>query len=72
MCPPVLNGMLSGAGGAAVRGRIGRGNRCGAWGFERINRRYARHLKILGKRPDGALRNDAAEKSLLRWSAEVV
>jgi hypothetical protein len=26
----------------------------GAWGFKRINRCYARHLKILGERPDGA------------------
>ncbi len=37
--------------------------------FERINRRYARHLKILGERPGGALRNDAAAKALLRWAA---
>ena len=29
----------------------------GAWDFERINRRYARHLKILGERPGGALCN---------------
>jgi hypothetical protein len=41
----------------------------GAWDFERINRRYARHLKILGERPGGALRNDAAAKALLRWTA---
>ena len=41
----------------------------GAWDFERINRRYARHLKILGERPGGALRNDAAAKALLRWAA---
>jgi hypothetical protein len=27
----------------------------GAWDFERINRRYARHLKILDEQPDGAL-----------------
>lgn len=38
----------------------------GAWDFERINRRYARHLKILGERPGGALRNDATAKALLR------
>ncbi|MBI5774105.1 MAG: hypothetical protein HZA89_10230 [Verrucomicrobia bacterium] len=41
----------------------------GAWDFKRINRRYARHLKILGERPGGALRNDAAAKALLRWAA---
>jgi hypothetical protein len=40
----------------------------GAWDFERINRRYARHLKILGKRLGGALRNDATAKALLRWA----
>jgi hypothetical protein len=27
----------------------------GAWDFERIDRRYARHLEILGGRPGGAL-----------------
>jgi DNA-binding transcriptional regulator PaaX len=41
----------------------------GAWDFERINRRYARHLKVLAERPDGALRNDATTKALLRWAA---
>ena len=41
----------------------------GAWDFERINRRYARHLKILGERPGGVLRNDAAAKALLRRAA---
>ena len=41
----------------------------GAWDFERINRRYARHLKILGERPGGALRNDATAKALLRRAA---
>ena len=41
----------------------------GAWDFERINRRYARHLKVLAERPAGALRNDAAAKALLRWAA---
>jgi len=41
----------------------------GAWDFERINRRYARHLKILGERPGGALRNAATAKTLLRWAA---
>jgi hypothetical protein len=41
----------------------------GAWDFERINRRYARHLKILGERPGGALRHDTTAKALLRWAA---
>jgi phenylacetic acid degradation operon negative regulatory protein len=41
----------------------------GAWDFERINRRYARHLKILDERPGGALQNEAAAKALLRWAA---
>ena len=41
----------------------------GAWDFERIDRRYVRHLKILGERPGGALRNDAAAKALRRWAA---
>ena len=41
----------------------------GAWGFERINGRYARHLKILGERPGGALRSEGAAKALLRWGA---
>jgi DNA-binding transcriptional regulator PaaX len=41
----------------------------GAWAFERINRRYARHRKALDERPVGALRNDAAAKALLRWAA---
>jgi len=40
----------------------------GAWDFERINRRYAHHLKVLKERPGGALRNDAAAKALLRWA----
>ena len=41
----------------------------GAWDFERINRRYARHLKVRDERPGGALRNDAVAKALLRWAA---
>jgi hypothetical protein len=36
-----------------------------AWDFERLNRRYARHPKILGERLGGPLRNDAAAKALL-------
>ncbi len=41
----------------------------GAWDFERINRRYARHLEILGQRPGGALLSGAAARALLRWAA---
>jgi phenylacetic acid degradation operon negative regulatory protein len=40
----------------------------GAWDFQRINRRYARQLKVLDERPTGALRNDAAAKALRRWA----
>ena len=41
----------------------------GAWDFERINRRYARHLKVLAERPGNALRTDAVAKTLLCWAA---
>jgi len=41
----------------------------GAWDWQRINRRYARHLKVLEEHPGGALRNDAAAKAMLRWAA---
>jgi phenylacetic acid degradation operon negative regulatory protein len=41
----------------------------GAWDFERINRRYARHLKVLEARTGGVLRSDAAAKALLSWAA---
>ena len=40
----------------------------GAWDFERINRRYARYLKVLEEHPIAALRNERAAKALLRWS----
>jgi phenylacetic acid degradation operon negative regulatory protein len=40
----------------------------GAWDFERINRHYARYIKILGERPDGVLKGEAAAKTLLRWA----
>jgi DNA-binding transcriptional regulator PaaX len=39
-----------------------------AWNFERINRRYSRHMKVLEERPGDALRNEGAAKSLLRWA----
>jgi DNA-binding transcriptional regulator PaaX len=42
----------------------------GAWDFKRINQRYTRYLEILGKRPDGALRNEEAANAMLRWAAE--
>jgi phenylacetic acid degradation operon negative regulatory protein len=41
----------------------------GAWDFERINRRYARYLKVLEERPGTALRNDTSAKALMRWAA---
>lgn len=40
----------------------------GAWDFERVNRRYARHLKVLVERPGGSLRTEAMAKALLRWA----
>ena len=41
----------------------------GAWDFERINRRYARHLKILGERPSWSIGKETAAKALRRWAA---
>jgi len=41
----------------------------GAWDFDRINRRYARHLKILSDWPCGKLGKEVAAKTLLRWAA---
>jgi len=41
----------------------------GAWDFERINRRYARLLKILDERPSETLVSETAAKALLRWAA---
>jgi len=41
----------------------------GAWDFDRINRRYAQHLKVLEERPEGTLRTETAAKALLRWAA---
>jgi len=40
----------------------------GAWDFGRINRRYARLMKILGERPGGTLRTEAAAKVLQHWA----
>ncbi len=42
----------------------------GGWNFASINRRYARHLKIIKERPDGALHNETAAKELRCWAAE--
>jgi DNA-binding transcriptional regulator PaaX len=57
-----------------VADRPGEGRGCaeivaGGWDFERINSRYARYLKVLVERPGGALRNEAAAKTLRRWAA---
>jgi len=41
----------------------------GAWDFGLINRHYVQHLKLLGERPAGVLRDDASAKALLRWAA---
>jgi DNA-binding transcriptional regulator PaaX len=41
----------------------------GAWDFDRINRRHARHLKALMERPGAAPRSDAAAKASRRWAA---
>jgi phenylacetic acid degradation operon negative regulatory protein len=41
----------------------------GACDFERINQRYAWHLKILGERPGGVLGNEAVAKALRGWAA---
>ena len=40
----------------------------GAWDFGRINRRYARQMKILGERPGGTLRTEAAAKVFQQWA----
>ncbi len=40
----------------------------GAWDFESINRRYARHLEVLQQRPAGGLGSEAAAKELRRWA----
>src|SRR4029453_11989814 len=41
----------------------------GAWDFERINKGYTHHLKVLKQRPTGLLRTEAAAKSLQHWAA---
>jgi phenylacetic acid degradation operon negative regulatory protein len=42
----------------------------GAWDFKRVNHRYARHLKVMEKRPTGSLRDGATARALRRWAAE--
>ena len=39
-----------------------------AWNFERINRAFGCHLKVLEQRPVGPLRDGAAAKALQRWA----
>jgi phenylacetic acid degradation operon negative regulatory protein len=41
----------------------------GAWDFDRINRRYQLHLKVLKERPGAALRNEDHAKAMQRWAA---
>jgi DNA-binding transcriptional regulator PaaX len=41
----------------------------GAWDFDQINRRYARHLSVLDERPLEPLRTKAASSALARWAA---
>ena len=40
----------------------------GAWDFQRINRGYSQHLKVLAQRPTGGLRSETAAKTLRRWA----
>jgi phenylacetic acid degradation operon negative regulatory protein len=40
-----------------------------AWDFEKINRRYAEHLKLLEQRPTVPLREEAAARAFRRWAA---
>jgi phenylacetic acid degradation operon negative regulatory protein len=41
----------------------------GGWDFERINRQYTQHLKVLEEGPGGDLKDEAAAKALRRWAA---
>ncbi len=40
----------------------------GAWDFNSINRRYAKHLEILGLRPRGRIGSLSGAKALQRWA----
>jgi phenylacetic acid degradation operon negative regulatory protein len=39
-----------------------------AWDFEKINRRYAEHVKQLEQRPGAPLRDEAGAKAFRRWA----
>lgn len=41
----------------------------GAWDFAKINRRYARHIKVLEERPRSALQSEETARAMLRWAA---
>lgn len=40
----------------------------GAWDFQRINRAYDKHEKVLKEFPDGALKTEESAKLLQRWA----
>jgi len=40
-----------------------------AWDFDEVNRRYARHLKVLDERPLSGLRTESGTKAFHRWVA---
>ena len=42
----------------------------GAWDFLVINGLYAKHLEVLGRRPDGEVRGELAATALRDWSRE--
>ncbi|MCP5520207.1 MAG: hypothetical protein H7A46_01505 [Verrucomicrobiales bacterium] len=42
----------------------------GAWDFERINQRYARHLEVLERCPEGEVQDEQAASELRRWAGE--
>ncbi len=42
----------------------------GAWDFEAINRRYARHLKVLATCPQEPLTTEAAARALREWTRQ--
>jgi len=42
----------------------------GAWDFERINRLYARHSKVLAAHPSKPLRDEAAALAFRQWAQE--
>ncbi len=42
----------------------------GAWDFDEINRRYARHLEVLDSRPAGPVRDETAAASFRQWARQ--